>query len=166
MAKKRHAMQDILDVFQNKPVIPAAKVSVRRTGPAGQEREETIVKGSGLLVGPYQFDEFGYYRKSKKVSCSWGFKKPFPKGKTELDIVDDTRAAELGVKPGPLLRLCFEEGKPGAMIPVKTPQEARELAAKFRDCVVGGGNKKKCAVKTAGDPLHLGGYRNPRRSRR
>lgn len=168
--EEKAQINELLSAFKDKRVLSAPRVSIRKTGKEGKEREEVITTGEGLRAGPYNFNKYGYFLKTEKKSCSWGFDRPFPTGRTELEMVSPGRAKELGVKPGVVLRLCFGEDQPGAMIPVKTPQEALKNATKFRDCVVGGEEAQKCAIGTAGEPLRLGAMktrrRTPRRGRR
>ena len=113
----------------------------------------------------FRFDEFGYFRKSKKTPCAWQEKdKPFPKGRTELDIVSNEAAEELGVRPGPALRLCYEKNRPAPIISVDDPYTAQEIAADFRDCVVNGeGDTRSCAARTLerkrpGQPIKIAGF--------
>lgn len=136
---------------------PAAPKPKRARAPRPEGTDE-LQKGLAIIRGPidppigkgaFEFPQFGFYRKTKKKPCAWGEKnKPFPLGRVELDIVTDRDAADLGVKPGPALRLCIEGNAPAPIISVDSPVEAMKIGTDFRDCAVGGTDKKTCALDT------------------
>lgn len=129
------------------------------TGRVISERAEKATEKKRL-----DFDEYGYYRKTKKKPCEWAQKdKEFPAGRTELEIVSDRDAKSLGVPAGPALRLCINKNEKAPIIHVRDPEEAREIGTLFRNCVMSGGkDKMACAAdvlgkKRPGEPVHLAG---------
>lgn len=136
-----------------------AETKTRRPRAPKPEGVDELQKSLAIIRGPidppigkgaFEFPRFGFYRKTKKKPCAWGEKeKPFPKGRVELDIVTDRDAADLGVKPGPALRLCLEGNAPAPIINVESPIEAMKIGMEFRDCVVADSkDKKACALDT------------------
>jgi hypothetical protein len=96
--------------------------------------------------GDFVFGTFGFYRKTKKKPCAWDGAKPMHRGRVELEIVSNESAAELGVKPGPAIRLCIKPNQPAPIVSVSDPVEALAIATKFRDCAV----KKKSDPRACG----------------
>ncbi len=142
---------------------PAAPRKPRAPAPEGIEalqRNLSLIKGSLVIKqsGSKEFDfpEFGFFRKTKKTPCAWGKvkgkEKPVPPGRVELDIVTGRDAERLGVKSGPALRLCLDKNTVAPIVSVASPEEAREIGAAFRDCVIkngtGASEKKTCALDT------------------
>jgi len=132
-----------------------AEKKERRKPPVGvEELQQNLSRIRGKVVtkmsrsGGFEFPKFGFYRKTTKKPCAWNEKdKPFPVGRVELDIVTDRDAKAVGVRAGPALRLCIKENTPAPIIPVDSPDEAQKIGTEFRDCVVGGGDRKECALE-------------------
>jgi hypothetical protein len=77
---------------------------------------------------------------------------PLRLGKTELDFLSNAQALDIGkqfrasggganvpVRAGPNLRLCFTGSSKGAMVPLKDPKDAVKVRDEFRDCLAGHG---------------------------
>lgn len=57
----------------------------------------------------------------------------------ELEFLDPTHAKEKGLPgPGPYMRICGKGGEPGALFPVKSPEEAKALLDADCKCKRGG----------------------------
>ena len=147
------------------PAAPAEPKPKRARAPK-PEGVEALQKSLSTIQGPidppmgsgaFEFPQFGFYRKTKKKPCAWGEKnKPFPTGRVELDIVTDRDAADLGVKPGPALRLCIGPNEAAPIVNVDKPTDAMEIGQLFRDCVVNEGkDQTSCALRTLKDKLGL-----------
>jgi hypothetical protein len=130
-----------------------------RSGAAMSERKQK-----------FEYPQFGYYRKSKAKPCAYVKGKPLPPGHLELVMVPDRDAPELGVPAGPALRICLGQEKPGPIISVKDPIEAKAIGDAYKKCAVGEGkDKEACAAKVFGNarpnqPIHIAAA--PKRRRR
>jgi hypothetical protein len=77
---------------------------------------------------------------------------PLRLGKTELDFLSKAQARDIGkqfrasggganvpVRPGANLRLCFTGSSKGVMVPLRDPKSAVKVRDEFRDCLAGHG---------------------------
>jgi hypothetical protein len=115
--------------------------------------------------GQFQYDQFGYYRKSKKKPCGYVPGKTPPLGHMELEMVSNRDAESMGIPAGPALRLCIRQSEPGPIVHVRDPEEAKRIGDAYKACLTGEGkDKESCAVgvlKKArpGQDIHLAGVR-------
>lgn len=72
-------------------------------------------------------------------------------GKMELEFLSPSQAKLMGTKPGPNLRLCGNDGKPGRLVPVSNPRAAKDAAEQFEKCV---GGRKGLGPKCARSEIH------------
>lgn len=100
---------------------------------------------------------------------------PLRLGKTELDFLSSSQALDIGkqfrsaggganvpVRPGPNLRLCFTGSSKGAMVPLKDPKDAVKVRDEFRDCLASHGanpsdaQARACAISVGRKATGIG----------
>jgi hypothetical protein len=94
-------------------------------------------------------------------------------GKTELEFISGKQATDYGLTPdgGPaaVLRMCWGSQQRGLVVPVDDPEKAQELALRFEDCVLKGGDAQSCAAdlgQKTGRPTALAGNRKRKLARK
>jgi hypothetical protein len=100
---------------------------------------------------------------------------PLRLGKTELDFLSKAQALDIGkqfrasggganvpVRAGPNLRLCFTGSSKGAMVPLKDPKEAVKVRDEFKSCLASHGanpsdaEARACAISVGRKATGIG----------